>query len=855
MAINENVEIIITGKFENGQLVLNTVNNLDKSLKNVSNQAKDTDKNTSSLVSTLKKLAAIVGITAIANQFKNLVKGSLQAAGAMEQVNIALTTMLGSGDKAKKLQKDLIDFAKKTPFEIEGIFSSTKQLLAYGVAQEDIIDTMSTLGNIAAGVGVDMNRLALAFGQVKTTGRLMGQDLNQFTQAGVPLLAALANVLGKTEAEVLKLKESGQISFEAVKAALESLTSQGGRFYNLMENQSKTFLGTVSNMADSFYQVRVALGDALMPVAKRVVDSMIVWFGELKTIIENNKDSIQKFANGVVVGFSYIGKALKIAWSIIMNFFDGLKLVLSIPFVKETLAAAAAVIIFSKGLTAATIALRFLVTTSLGWIGIIMAVVTALGYLSKGIENMPDPLKIMALQAFKVFEQIKQTVFEFVKDVLDKLSVLSELPLFGWIDDAKKKFESLKDSAISNISAANDEIANLKAKGNVDLTTSELATPEIAAAQMPVQQNLLAPEDPAETEKKRLKALQEENEQLLQAQEDFLAGYLANQSEADKISAENKTLKLQQDLLKDEEYATQKQELDQALLDNKISLDEYEQELRVMNDEAKLEALQMQYDAELEKFIENQTLFDETKNEMQLVQDEAELMQLEMKQQRQEALVAQNNSRLVALKVQLEDQKRKQEKKTSDFQKLMDNEHLKNANKAAGELVALQNSKHKELAAIGKAAAIFQITNDTARGAMSAYASLAPIPIVGPVLGAVAAAAVIAYGAERVAGVKSNSFAVGTPNIPEDQMAMVHQGEMIVPATFSEAIRSGELSLSAADASDNKGVDATITNININFEGANFVGSLDNEDVIELGEKLGQLINENLIPALPTRTA
>ena len=182
----------------------------------------------------------------------------------------------------------------------------------------------------------------------------------------------------------------------------------------------------------------------------------------------------------------------------------------------------------------------------------------------------------------------------------------------------------------------------------------------------------------------------------------------------------------------------------------------------------------------------------------------------------------------------------------------MDTDGFKAAQGAANELVALQNSKHKELAAIGKAAAIFQITTDTARGAMSAYASLAPIPIVGPALGAAAAAAVIAYGVERLSSATSASFAVGTPNIPQDQLATVHQGEMIVPATFSEAIRAGDLSLSGPGGGQQQNNEAS-TVLNISFDGANFIGSFDETTIQELGHKLSDAISQGLISPIPTR--
>lgn len=854
MASRNEAEIILKGKFENGKAIVDATKQIDKNLKDIGETSQAAEKNSSRLASTLKKLGAVVGVTYLTNSFKNLVKGSLNAAGSMEQVNIALTTMLGSGEKAAKLQKDLVEFAKKTPFEIEGIFSSTKQLLAYGIAQEDIIETMSTLGNIASGVGVDMNRLALAFGQVKTTGRLMGQDLNQFTQAGVPLLAALAENLGKSEAEVLALKESGQISFEQVKAALEGMTQEGGRFFNLMENQSKTFLGTVSNMSDSFYQVRVVLGQALLPVAKRVVDSMIIFFGNLQKSIEANQSTINNIANAFVGAFSLMGKAIVIVISIVKNFVAGIKQILRLPLIKEILGAAAAVLVFSKGMAVLTMAVRLFTTTAFGWISVIISVISAIGYLSKHIESMPNFLKVAVLTMGKWWEQLKFSVFSVIDSIIEKLKVLENIPGFGWVKDIRNDFAETKDSIIKNIDDINNALNSL---GSPESQSVDVKQPDDITQTVTTKQ-LDAAATQSEDPQAKLKALQAEHAALLAEQQRYLGEVKTNEDNALELALENERLKNEQKLLSQGEYADRKRELDQMLLDDEIAIEDYKRELEQLNNEAKLETLQEQYDAEREKFIENQEMMNEIKNEMQLTQDEIELEMLQQKlhgiAQKQEV----QNERLLAAKIKKDDQERKQEQKTGEFKlkfdKFMKSEEMKNAQKAASELVALQNSKNKELAAIGKAAAIFQITVDTASGAMSAYKALAPIPFVGPALGAAAAAAVIAYGAERIGNVKSASYAVGTPDIPQDHMAMVHAGEMIIPATFADAIRSGDLSLSGGN-NNQEGATQANQQITITFEGANFYGRMEDEDIEEIGERLGEMIAENIITPIPTRRA
>lgn len=830
MADKKETEIILKGKFENGEAIVKATKQIDQNLKDIGDNSEKAEKQSSNLVNTLKKLGAIIGITALANGFKNLVKGSLEAAGSMEQVNIALTTMLGSGEKAAKLQKELVDFAKKTPFEIEGIFDSTKQLLAYGFAQKEIIPTMSTLGNIAAGVGVDMGRLALVFGQVKTAGKLMGQDLLQFTGAGVPLLDALSETLGKSKSEIMALKEAGQISFEQVKVALESLTKEGGRFYNLMENQSKTFLGTVSNMSDSFFQVKVALGEALLPVAKRVVDSMIVWFGDLKTKIQENKETIAIIANAFVMAFSLIGKAIGIAISLVSNFVAGLVQILKLPLVKEILAAAAAVLIWSKGIAALTIAFRLLTTTMFGWLSIAASIIAAIGYLSKGIQNLPAPFQIAILTITKYWEQFKLAVVDGIDQILDKLSVLANIPGFGWIKDIKDNFSATKDSIIRDINDIDAAIQNIKTAPQVQDGGGDSS---------------------------KLANAQAQNQALLAEQQKYLEQSATNEKAASDLSLQNQAAAIEQKIELNGAYADRKRELDALLLNDEITAAQYKQEMQALQNEMELEMLQEQYDAELEKFVENQTLMDETKNQMQLTQDETELAMLQTKLDGIAAKQQMQNDRLVAMKIKKDELEQKQTQKKGEwelkFEAFMSSEQMKNAQKAASELVALQNSKNKQLAAIGKAAAIFQITVDTASGAMSAYKALAPIPIVGPALGAAAAAAVIAYGAERVSQVTSASYAVGTPNIPQDHMAMVHAGEMIIPATFADAIRSGDLSLSGgAGGGNNQTSNSSIT---ISFDGASFYGQMNDEEIRYIGERLGQLITENIITPIPTRRA
>jgi len=187
--------------------------------------------------------------------------------------------------------------------------------------------------------------------------------------------------------------------------------------------------------------------------------------------------------------------------------------------------------------------------------------------------------------------------------------------------------------------------------------------------------------------------------------------------------------------------------------------------------------------------------------------------------------------------------------------KFFNDDRVKGAMQTTSQLVELENSKNKELAAIGKAAAAFQITIQTAQGAISAYSSLAAIPIVGPVLGAAAAAAVVAYGAERMGEVTGASFAVGTDYVPNDMVANIHEGEGIIPAKENQFLQSGELALVSSDFlnnSDNNRTNSESFVVNVNFEGANFNGNFDEDVAIRLADEISSAINESRIAPFPT---
>lgn len=226
-------------------------------------------------------IASVVSVWA----FAALSKGIVTLADNLEQAKIAFTTMLWSEEKAIAMLQDLSDFAAKTPFELPEVRQNAKQLLAMGVSAENIIPTLKALGDAAAGTGADMTRLAMNYGQVITQGHLTGRELRDFLVNGIPLLDELAKNAGKSKEEIQNMISSGQISANDVTKAFETMTSEGGKFENLMYKQSATFTGLWSNFQDQLSQMGERIGGWLLDTLKDYVK-------EASELIDQNENNI-----------------------------------------------------------------------------------------------------------------------------------------------------------------------------------------------------------------------------------------------------------------------------------------------------------------------------------------------------------------------------------------------------------------------------------------------------------------------------------------------------------------------------------------------------------------------------------
>jgi tape measure domain-containing protein len=234
----------------------------------------------------------------------------VKTAGEFEQQEKALSVMLGSAEKGAELFNRLKEEAKTTPFQLTDVVEASKQLMAMGTSVEDVIPQMRMLGDVSAGLGVPLERLIINFGQVQTQGKLTGRELRDFAISGVPMFDELAKVMGVSKDAISDLVSEGKVGFPEVVKAFENMTSAGGKFNNLMQEQSKTTLGKFSNIKDAVSILSAEMGKALLPVVNQTFDAltpMIVKFGEFTAANPKLVTSLL----GVGVGLGSLGIALK----------------------------------------------------------------------------------------------------------------------------------------------------------------------------------------------------------------------------------------------------------------------------------------------------------------------------------------------------------------------------------------------------------------------------------------------------------------------------------------------------------------------------------------------------------------
>jgi len=259
-----------------------------------------------------KAIVAFVAVKLV-GYVKGLASSFLSASASFEKHRIAFETMLGSAKKAKTLLKDIKKFSGSTPFQLDGLLNASKQLLAFGIAEEDIIEKMRNLGNAAQGNQEVFERLAGAYGKIKAKGKASLEELNQLTEAGVPIMQELAKQYDVTTGELFKLVETGKVGFTDVDKALSGLTTGSGKFAGTLQKQSQSLAGLWSTLKDKMHLAFIEIGDKMAPAFKDLItqlsNSKIILPGIIKmfSLIGNVVGGFAKAISYAVQGVEDIG--------------------------------------------------------------------------------------------------------------------------------------------------------------------------------------------------------------------------------------------------------------------------------------------------------------------------------------------------------------------------------------------------------------------------------------------------------------------------------------------------------------------------------------------------------------------
>ena len=254
----------------------------------VAQTAKVVEQQGQSIENVFNRIKSVASLAFAGFTAKEIISTLGTVRGEFQQFEIAFETMLGSGQKAKGMISDLANLAATTPFDMKSVVNGAKQLLAYGFAANEITDTMRRLGDVSAGLGLNLQDLTWLYGTTMVQGRLFTRDLMQFTGRGIPLTEELAKQFGVTKDKVSELVTAGKVGFPEVKKAIESLTNEGGKFGGLMEKQSHSITGQVSNIKDTIEMAINDLGtqtEGLMNDALDITSTVIDHWKEIGEVI------------------------------------------------------------------------------------------------------------------------------------------------------------------------------------------------------------------------------------------------------------------------------------------------------------------------------------------------------------------------------------------------------------------------------------------------------------------------------------------------------------------------------------------------------------------------------------------
>ncbi len=454
---------------------------IERSLKGLTATAERESKSINGLVRTATAALASYATFSAAGNF---ISDIIRVRGEFQQLEVAFRVMLGSKAEADKLLAEQVALAIKTPFTLQEVATGAKQLLAYSFSVDEVTDTLKVLGNVSAGVGAPLGDIVYLFGTLKTQGRAFTKDITQFTSRGIPIIAELAKQFGVAESEIFGMVEAGKVGFPEVERAFKSMTSQGGLFFNLMEEQSKTLTGQISNLKDAWQLMLNDIGKSQEGTFSGAIS--------VATSLVKNYQKVLDILKVLVLTYGTY-KAALIASTALTKVYDVATRSLSIT---QTLQATAATIaarandLLNKTLLANPFAL---VASAL--VGLIAAF-KIFGREVSLAEKQQKTLADITDEAAEATEKEKQTLQQLIAIVKDETASKADK------EAAMRKINSLSPEYLANITQ--EEIRTGKATAAIDEYIKALDRRALATAAENEIARLATEQRKAQTEVLRL---------------------------------------------------------------------------------------------------------------------------------------------------------------------------------------------------------------------------------------------------------------------------------------------------------------------------------------------------------------
>ena len=292
----------------------------NKNLKEAGVNSRALTEQTSYMAGYMSRWAQRMAFAFSVGSIKNFVEQIASVRGQFELSERSLEAILQNKPKADEIFNKTVELAVKSPFRIKDLVDYTRQLSAYRIESDKLYDTTKRLADVSAGLGVDMGRLILAYGQVKAAAYLRGSEVRQFTEAGINMYGELQQyfkeVKGEayTTAQIVDMISKRKVTFEDVEAIFQRMTDKGGTFYNMQEIQAETLQGKISNLKDAFDVMLNDIGTANEDVFKGLISGATVLLRNWETIASVGKDLIGVLAL-LMLQSNKTGVSLKEIWN------------------------------------------------------------------------------------------------------------------------------------------------------------------------------------------------------------------------------------------------------------------------------------------------------------------------------------------------------------------------------------------------------------------------------------------------------------------------------------------------------------------------------------------------------------